>query len=110
MTPAAVMEKYGLTPTQYPDFAALRGDPSDNLPSVPSVGEKTATKWISQYGSLSALIQHADEVKGKVGEALRAHIGQIETNRALTELVRDVPAAAGVARHRAPAVRPHRGA
>ncbi len=91
MTPAAVLEKYGLTPEQYPDFAALRGDPSDNLPSVPSVGEKTATKWISEYGSLSELISHADEVKGKVGEALRAHIGQVETNRALTELVTHVP-------------------
>ena len=91
MTPAAVLAKYGLTPEQYPDFAALRGDPSDNLPSVPSVGEKTATKWISQYGSLSELISHADEVKGKVGEALRAHIGQVETNRALTELVTHVP-------------------
>jgi DNA polymerase-1 len=91
MTPAAIEAKYGLTPGQYPDFAALRGDPSDNLPSVPSVGEKTATKWISQYGSLAELIRHADEVRGKVGEALRAHIGQIETNRALTELVRDVP-------------------
>ena len=46
MTPAAVEEKYGLTPSQYPDFAALRGDPSDNLPSIPGVGEKTATKWV----------------------------------------------------------------
>jgi DNA polymerase-1 len=91
MTPAAVLEKYELEPKQYPDFAALRGDPSDNLPSVPSVGEKTATKWIKEYGSLEALLEHADEVKGKVGEALRAHIDQVRTNRELTELVRDVP-------------------
>jgi DNA polymerase-1 len=97
MTPAAVLEKYGLTPAQYPDFAALRGDPSDNLPSVPSVGEKTATKWISTYGDLGELIRRADEVPGKVGEALRAHIGQIETNRALTELVSDVPLPVGLA-------------
>ncbi len=97
MTPAAVEAKYGLTPAQYPDFAALRGDPSDNLPSVPSVGEKTATKWIAQYGSLSELIRHADQVTGRVGDALRAHIGQIETNRALTELVRDVPLPIGLA-------------
>jgi DNA polymerase-1 len=97
MTPEAVLAKYGLTPAQYPDFAALRGDPSDNLPSVPSVGEKTATKWISTYGSLGELIRHADEVTGKVGEALRAHIGQIETNRALTELVSDVPLPMGLA-------------
>ncbi|MDH4017055.1 MAG: DNA polymerase I, partial [Actinomycetota bacterium] len=96
MTPEAVLAKYGLTPDQYPDFAALRGDPSDNLPSVPSVGEKTATKWISQYGSLGELISHADEVRGKVGEALRSHIGQIETNRALTELVSDVPLPVGL--------------
>ena len=96
MTPSAVLEKYGLTPAQYPDFAALRGDPSDNLPSVPSVGEKTATKWIAQYGNLGELISHAGEVTGKVGEALRAHIGQIETNRALTELVSDVPLPVGL--------------
>jgi DNA polymerase-1 len=97
MTPAAVLEKYGLTPAQYPDFAALRGDPSDNLPSVPSVGEKTATKWISEYGNLGELIRNADQVAGKVGEALRAHIGQIETNRALTELVSEVPLPVGLA-------------
>ena len=98
MTPAAVLEKYGLTPAQYPDFAALRGDPSDNLPSVPSVGEKTATRWISTYGSLGETISHADEVSGKVGDALRAHmLGQIETNRALTELVTDVPLPVGLA-------------
>jgi DNA polymerase-1 len=91
MTPAAVWARYGLTPTQYPDFAALRGDPSDNLPSIPTVGEKTAIKWIAGYGSLTELIRHADEVKGRVGDALRAHIGQVETNRMLTELVVDVP-------------------
>ncbi len=97
MTPQAVFDRYGLTPTQYPDFAALRGDPSDNLPSIPSVGEKTAIKWIAQYGSLGELIGHAGEVKGRVGEALRAHLGQVETNRALTELVADVPLPFGVA-------------
>ncbi len=91
MTPEAVEAKYGLTPAQYPDFAALRGDPSDNLPSVPGVGEKTATKWITTYGSLSELISHADEVTGKAGQALRDHLGQVSTNRALTELVSDIP-------------------
>ncbi|GAA4556237.1 DNA polymerase I [Planotetraspora kaengkrachanensis] len=89
-TPDAVMEKYGLTPAQYPDFAALRGDPSDNLPSIPSVGEKTATKWISEYGSLDELVRRADEVKGKVGDKLREHLGQVIHNRMLTELRRDV--------------------
>ena len=65
-TPDAVVEKYGLTPTQYPDFAALRGDPSDNLPGIPGVGEKTASKWISEYGSLQGLVDQVDTVKGKV--------------------------------------------
>lgn len=90
MTPDAVVEKYGLTPAQYPDFAALRGDPSDNLPSIPGVGEKTATKWIAEYGSLSALIAKVDRVPGKVGEALRAHIPQVLLNRELTALDSDV--------------------
>jgi DNA polymerase-1 len=90
-TPAAVSEKYGLTPTQYPDFAAVRGDPSDNLPSIPGVGEKTAAKWIREYGSLEALVDRADEVPGKTGDALRAHLGALLLNRQLTELRRDVP-------------------
>lgn len=91
MTPAAVEEKYGLTPTQYPDFAALRGDPSDNLPGIPGVGEKTATKWIVEYGSLGALIDNCDKVTGKVGEALRASVAQVLLNRELTQLHSDVP-------------------
>jgi len=96
MGPNQVLERYGLTPTQYPDFAALRGDPSDNLPNIPSVGEKTATKWIREYGSLDGLLANADQVKGKVGEALRSHVDQVRKNRELTELVTDVPLAAGV--------------
>ncbi|MGW1277461.1 DNA polymerase I [Streptomyces tsukubensis] len=89
-TPAKVQEKYGLTPAQYPDFAALRGDPSDNLPGIPGVGEKTATKWINQYGSFAELVERADEVKGKVGQSLRDHLEAVKLNRHLTELVRDV--------------------
>ncbi len=89
-TPEAVEEKYGLTPQQYPDFAALRGDPSDNLPSIPGIGEKTAAKWIREFGSLRQLVERADEVKGKAGEALRAHLEQVQTNRLLTELDREV--------------------
>lgn len=89
-TPEKVQEKYGLTPQQYPDFAALRGDPSDNLPGIPGVGEKTATKWISQFGSFTELMERADEVKGKVGQALRDHLESVKLNRHLTELVRDV--------------------
>ena len=91
MTPEAIEEKYGLTPAQYPDFAALRGDPSDNLPGIPGVGEKTATKWISEYGSLSGLVDHAADVRGKTGDALRTALPQVLINRQLTELVRDVP-------------------
>ncbi|WP_410619653.1 DNA polymerase I [Amycolatopsis sp. cmx-8-4] len=89
-TPEAVEEKYGLTPRQYPDFAALRGDPSDNLPNIPGVGEKTAAKWIKQFGSLDDLIDRVDEVKGKAGEALRANLSSVQLNRQLTELIRDV--------------------
>lgn len=90
-TPDAVVEKYGLTPTQYPDFAALRGDPSDNLPGIPGVGEKTAAKWIVQYGSLQDLVDHVDEVKGKVGDSLRANLSNVILNRELTDLVKTVP-------------------
>ncbi len=90
-TPDEVQAKYGLSPVQYPDFAALRGDPSDNLPSVPGVGEKTATKWIQQFGSLAELVDHADEIGGKTGASLRAHLSEVIRNRSLTELSRDVP-------------------
>ncbi|MEZ0381350.1 DNA polymerase I [Mycobacterium sp. pW045] len=92
-TPEAVLEKYGLTPAQYPDFAALRGDPSDNLPGIPGVGEKTATKWIAEYGSLEGLVDNVDTVKGKVGDALRANLSSVILNRELTDLVRNVPLA-----------------
>jgi len=95
-TPDEVEAKYGLTPAQYPDFAALRGDPSDNLPSIPSVGEKTAAKWIREYGTLDELVAHVDEVKGKVGDALRAHLGGVVQNQQLTRLVRDLPLDLGV--------------
>ncbi len=90
MTPEAVFEKYGLTPKQYPDFAALRGDPSDNLPSLAGVGEKTATKWIAEYGSLKTLLEKAEEISGKVGESLRSGIEQVKLNHELTHLIRDV--------------------
>jgi len=91
MTPSAVQEKYGMTPDQYPDFAALRGDPSDNLPSIPGVGEKTAAKWIVEYGSLQDLIANVDKVGGKVGQSLRDNINDVIRNRELTQLVHDAP-------------------
>ena len=91
MTPEAVQEKYGMTPDQYPDFAALRGDPSDNLPSIPGVGEKTAAKWVVEYGSLKELLSQAETVGGKVGESLRANIDNVKRNRELTQLIHDAP-------------------
>ena len=91
MTPAAVQEKYGMSPDQYPDFAALRGDPSDNLPSVPGVGEKTAAKWIVEYGSLQELIANVDKLSGKVGQSLRDNLDDVIRNRELTQLVHDAP-------------------
>jgi DNA polymerase I len=94
-TPEEVEAKYGLTPTQYPDFAALRGDPSDNLPSIPGVGEKTAAKWIAEFGSLAELVDRVDEVKGKAGDKLREHLADVLRNRQLTELARDVPLEVG---------------
>lgn len=90
MTPKAIQEKYGLTPEQYPDFAALRGDASDNLPSVPGVGEKTALKWITEHKDLANLLANAQNLTGKVGESLRANLDQVKLNRELTELKSDV--------------------
>ena len=91
MTPEAVQEKYGMSPDQYPDFAALRGDPSDNLPSIPGVGEKTAAKWVVEFGSLVELLAKADSVGGKVGDSLRANIENVKRNRELTQLIHDAP-------------------
>ena len=91
MTPSAVAEKYGMSPDQYPDFAALRGDPSDNLPSIPGVGDKTAAKWIVEFGSLELLIKNMDNVPGKAGIALRENIESVKLNRELTQLLHDAP-------------------
>ena len=91
MTPDAVQEKYGMSPDQYPDFAALRGDPSDNLPSIPGVGEKTAAKWVVEYGSLTELLSQVEKVGGKVGDSLRANVENVKRNRELTQLLHDAP-------------------
>ncbi|WP_030624684.1 DNA polymerase I [Streptomyces sclerotialus] len=96
-TPEKVFEKYGLTPAQYPDYAALRGDPSDNLPGIPGVGEKTAAKWINQFGSFQELCERAEEVKGKAGQNFRDHLEAVRLNRRLTEMVRDVELPCGPA-------------
>jgi DNA polymerase-1 len=90
MTPEAVLAKTGVHAEQYADFAALRGDPSDNLPKIPGVGEKTVAKWINQFGSLNDLVDRVDEVKGKAGDALRENLSNVMMNRQLTELVKDV--------------------
>ncbi len=89
-TPQAVEEKYGVTPTQYPDLAALRGDTSDNMPGVPGVGPKTAQKWITKYGSLQGVIDNMDDIGGKVGANLRENIDNVVLARDITEMVRDL--------------------
>lgn len=91
MTPDAVVARYGVPPQWYADLAALRGDPSDNLPSVPGVGEKTAARWIVDHGGLAPLLAHAGELPGKSGAALRERIADVQRNRELIGLVRDVP-------------------
>ena len=90
MDPAAVEAKYHVTPNQYPDLAALRGETSDNIPGVPGVGDGFAAKWINQYGGLDAIIEHADEIGGKKGEALRENLDQVRLNRRVNALVRDL--------------------
>ncbi len=81
-----VLEKFGVQPGQIIDFLALTGDTSDNIPGVPKVGPKTAAKWLTQYGSLDAVMEHADEVKGKVGESLRASLEMLPLSRELTTI------------------------
>jgi len=89
-TPEAVFERYGVPPASYPDIAALVGETSDNLIGIDKVGEKTAVKWITQYGSLSALLAHAEDIPGVVGANLREQQDRAVRNRALNALVRDV--------------------
>ena len=88
--PDKVRERYGINPEQYPEIAALVGETSDNLPGIPKVGEKTAVKWINQYGSLDAILAAAEEIPGKVGESLREHKENAIRNRRLNRLVTDV--------------------
>lgn len=90
MTPQSIIDKYKVTPAQYPDLAALRGETADNIPGVPGVGDGFAAKWINQFGSLDGICEHADEIGGKKGESLRANIGQVKLNRKVNALVRDV--------------------
>ncbi|GAB7189714.1 DNA polymerase I [Kineococcus sp. NUM-3379] len=90
MTPQVVEERYGVPPERYPDLAALVGEDSDNLPGVPGVGPKTAAKWITTYGGLDGVVAHVDQIRGKAGESLRAHLDGVLRNRRLNALVRDL--------------------
>src|SRR6476660_737993 len=90
MTPDAVEAKYGVPPHRYPELAAIVGETSDNLPGVPGVGPGFAAKWITQYDGLDNVIARADEITGKKGEALRAHLGAVIRTRRLNALVRDL--------------------
>ncbi|MGI9155584.1 MAG: DNA polymerase I [Marmoricola sp.] len=90
ITPAAVEERYGVTPGRYPELAALVGETSDNLPGVPGVGPKTAAKWLALYDGLDNVVNRADEIKGKAGESLREHLGDVVRNRQLNALVCDL--------------------
>ena len=86
----AVFERYGIEPAQYPDVAALVGETSDNLIGIDKVGEKTAVKWITQYGSLDSVLDHEDEIGGVVGEKLREQRDRAIRNRKLNRLVTNV--------------------
>ncbi len=88
--PTTVRERYGIAPEQYPEIAALVGETSDNLPGIDKVGEKTAVKWITQYGSLEGIWEHIDEIGGVVGNNLREQRDRAERNRRLNRLVTDV--------------------
>lgn len=92
MTPESVDDLYhGITPALVPDFYGLKGDTSDNIPGVPGIGPKKATALIAQYGSLDEVIAHADEVKGKMGENLRAHIDDALLSRKVATIRTDAP-------------------
>ena len=92
MTPESVDDLYhGITPALVPDFYGLKGDTSDNIPGVPGIGPKKASALIAQYGSLDGVIAHADEVKGKMGENLRAHIDDALLSRKVATIRTDAP-------------------
>ena len=88
---AGVFDKFGVPPERIVDYLTLVGDTSDNIPGVQGVGPKTAAKWLAEYGSLDGILAHADEIKGKVGEKLRASLDQIPISRKLATIHVDVP-------------------
>ena len=87
---AGVVNKFGVPPERMVDFLTLVGDSVDNIPGVPKVGPKTASKWLNEFGSLDELVQHADDISGKVGENLRAALDQLPMSRALATIKLDV--------------------
>lgn len=89
--PDDVVERYGVTPAQVPDYLGLKGDTSDNIPGVPGIGEKTAAKLLQEYGSLDELLARAGDVPGKVGESLRENTGAALASRTVATIVCDVP-------------------
>jgi DNA polymerase-1 len=90
MTPDAVREKYGVSPANYPDLAALVGETSDNIPGVPGVGPKTAAKWVETYGGLDQILAAAGDIAGKVGQSLRENLEQVALNREINHLLTDL--------------------
>jgi len=90
MDPAAVTARYGVGPEHYRAVAALVGETSDNLSGVPGVGDKTAAKWILQYGDFDSVVANVDKIKGKVGDSLREHLGAVLRNYELNRLVDDI--------------------
>ena len=86
MDASGVMKKFGVTPPQIVDYLALTGDKSDNIPGVPGVGPKTAARWLKEYGSLAQLVGHAEAIPGKVGEKLRANLGQLPLAQELVSI------------------------
>ena len=96
LDPTGVMEKFGVPPEKMVDYLTLTGDNIDNIPGIPRVGSKTAAKWLNEYSSLEDIQKHANEIKGKVGENLRAHLHKLPLIRQLVTVISDLPLKAKV--------------
>jgi DNA polymerase-1 len=90
-TPERVIARYGIPPERVPDFIGLKGDPSDNIPGVPGIGDKTAGQLVAQYGSLEGVLEHVDELSPSRGKALREHAEQALASKTLATMRRDLP-------------------
>ena len=91
LDPSGVVEKFGVSPEKIIDYLSLTGDKIDNIPSIPKVGPKTAAKWLNEYGSLENIQKQANEIKGKAGENLRAHLHKLPLVRQLVTVISDLP-------------------